>query len=754
MLNGYTRKTSIWLSCNIFTYTLMILNYFKTSKRAKISNKVWITKREIRSYFKEIIWVSQLVILKDSLSILRIRTNRLIDMSGFQFTFKYLKTVLHLTVRALSGRPIFIYNPKGLPYISIDSHGFPKFLPIEIRHFLKDCDLSLYSKEVGAILSLISIFRVFPTHVKPKLDSIIEPFSGTVKTFESSALKLAVLGFTSKHWINKKPNFNLKLIGGESAGPNGFKAAWSSGLDSLAFIHHPKTLYFLSLWFFKYNKVLLLWLWTLIAIGIGPYIILWILYPILRANPLIIGKLSVVYNVAGKARVIAITNWWIQCAFKPLHDDIFSLLKTIPQDGTFDQDKPLNNLIINVNPGEKMSSFDLTAATDRIPMEIQRDILNVVYSDGLGYTWYSLLKSINWNYKGDNIKYSIGQPMGAYSSWSMLALTHHVITQLSAINAKIYNFSDYAVLGDDFIINNDAVAEQYLTIMKLLGVEINLDKSVISDRFFEFAKRLKGPKINITPLGPGLILRFIRNKYYIGNVISEAIKLNWFRCQDDVLIPILERFPNKGRVLGLILWICSGAGGAFVSRPYSTDHLLTDRMVPIYFGRYISPDNINLIPGLISSIGLAFIRQIRRDLHAQSELLNKEIGSLINFRLSENFVSNSTPKMILESLLLGLSPGFFYYLKQIFLAHEELELKYALINSGFNSWDDINKMIASDASLNFMSIDWTSKKAVKDCGQKAEFLIKTMQKEWDFHDPRNRPKGKNAFKTRINIAIY
>jgi hypothetical protein len=59
------------------------------------------------------------------------------------------------------------------------------------------------------------------------------------------------------------------------------------------------------------------------------------------------------------------------------------------------------------------------------------------------------------------------------------------------------------------------------------------------------------------------------------------------------------------------LWICSGAGGAFAQRLNGTDHPLTDRMIPIYFGRYINPDNINILNGLISSIGLAFIKQIR-----------------------------------------------------------------------------------------------------------------------------------------------
>jgi hypothetical protein len=163
-------------------------------------------------------------ILKDELSILQVRIYQLVKKSGFQFTFKYLKAVLHLTIRFLSGRPIFVYAPKGSPYIKIDSNGLPKILPLKLRHFLKDCDLVKDSRVLGAILSLISIFRVFPTHVKPKLDTIVSSFSGSVKTFSHNKLKLACMDLLD-NIINRKPNFVCKIIGGESAGPNGFKAA-------------------------------------------------------------------------------------------------------------------------------------------------------------------------------------------------------------------------------------------------------------------------------------------------------------------------------------------------------------------------------------------------------------------------------------------------------------------------------------------------------------------------------------------------
>jgi len=56
---------------------------------------------------------------------------------------------------------------------------------------------------------------------------------------------------------------------------------------------------------------------------------------------------------------------------KPLHDLINRLLKTIDQDGTFDQTAPISRLT-----GKYRVSYDLSAATDRLPLDLQVQILS------------------------------------------------------------------------------------------------------------------------------------------------------------------------------------------------------------------------------------------------------------------------------------------------------------------------------------------------------------------------------------------
>lgn len=73
----------------------------------------------------------------------------------------------------------------------------------------------------------------------------------------------------------------------------------------------------------------------------------------------------------------------------------------------------------------------------------------------------------------------------------MLALTHHVIVRMAATRVGYPGFTNYALLGDDIVIANEAVANAYHEIMtQVLGVEINLSKSLVSTNSFEFAKRL------------------------------------------------------------------------------------------------------------------------------------------------------------------------------------------------------------------------------------------------------------------------
>jgi hypothetical protein len=217
-------------------------------------------------------------------------------------------------------------------------------------------------------------------------------------------------------------------------------------------------------------------------------------------NPFL-GKLSLKAESAGKVRVFAMVDPWTQWLLKPLHDTIFDyILAGIEQDGTRDQLAPVHTLLRS--KPESLFSLDLSAATDRLPLWLQVAILQHVTGEIYAQNWADLLVKRDYvlSLKDNNndkmvrypLRYEVGQPMGALSSWAMLALTHHFIVQFAAHRAgHVAWFSGYAILGDDIVIGDTAVAKEYLDIMRSLGVGIGLHKSLISisGSALEFAKK-------------------------------------------------------------------------------------------------------------------------------------------------------------------------------------------------------------------------------------------------------------------------
>lgn len=214
------------------------------------------------------------------------------------------------------------------------------------------------------------------------------------------------------------------------------------------------------------------------------------------------GRLALLPEPAGKVRVVALADIWSQWALKPLHDWLFDILREIPQDGTFDQLRPVKLLLKKVSPTQAIYSYDLSAATDCIPIAIQELLLAQIFGPAYAEAWANLLVGRPYaipkkvakglGLSSRFIRYGTGQPMGAYSSWGMLAFVHHAMVQFCAYRAGIKGWFDlYAVLGDDVVIAHDGVARKYRALCRLLRVKIGLEKSLVSTGLtLEFAKRL------------------------------------------------------------------------------------------------------------------------------------------------------------------------------------------------------------------------------------------------------------------------
>lgn len=339
-----------------------------------------------------------------------------------------------------------------------------------------------------------------------------------------------------------------------------------------------------------------------------------------------LGKLSI-KEEPGKLRIFAMVDSITQALLYPLHAFIFvQVLHKIPQDGTRNQHAPVKRLLKSMEERGLTHcwSFDLSSATDRLPLVVQELLLQAFTSPEFGKLWSWLIADRYFALPGifrrtygktfpQYVKYAVGQPMGAYSSWAMLALTHHCIVQFAAWRCGYSAwFSDYAVLGDDMVIGNHQVAREYLTIMDQLGVTINKSKSLSSKNLsMEFAKRFYYKGKDVTPfplvglstgwLGLGFVPEVITNVYnligktptlyqvgrYVGLGYKAAVKLGNSR---------LHRMSSRSRALLL--------GLTYPGAPFGVGSLF-EWFVQTAFGR-----RYELIKGGSENLWKAFLGRL------------------------------------------------------------------------------------------------------------------------------------------------
>lgn len=87
------------------------------------------------------------------------------------------------------------------------------------------------------------------------------------------------------------------------------------------------------------------------------------------------GRLGSKIEEGRKRRIFAIGNYLNQRLLKPVHDLLMDLLKWIPMDGTFWQEKPLDRLVGE----EDCYSYDLKSATDRWPLLILFEVMQYFF---------------------------------------------------------------------------------------------------------------------------------------------------------------------------------------------------------------------------------------------------------------------------------------------------------------------------------------------------------------------------------------
>lgn len=110
--------------------------------------------------------------------------------------------------------------------VRVDSRGLPAIIPLNLRKVIIDYSTGIKKDiiTIKAILTIISVFRVFSKKAVPDLENITGPFSGLSETFPN--LEPAVREVLGKRVLKLN---NPELFVSESSSPNGFKSTMRAG---------------------------------------------------------------------------------------------------------------------------------------------------------------------------------------------------------------------------------------------------------------------------------------------------------------------------------------------------------------------------------------------------------------------------------------------------------------------------------------------------------------------------------------------
>jgi hypothetical protein len=117
----------------------------------------------------------------------------------------------------------------------------------------------------------------------------------------------------------------------------------------------------------------------------------------------------------------------------------------------------------------------------------------------------------------------------------------------------------YTIIGDDIAIFDKTVASKYLMVMDSLGIEINHNKSVVSERqpfCGEIAKRLFIRGKEISPIPPDIIRAASKDWKVFPQLVSIMQDFGWLDCPKeqpnrsleqltDRICPLLDKLHSK-----------------------------------------------------------------------------------------------------------------------------------------------------------------------------------------------------------------
>lgn len=480
------------------------------------------------------------------------RLDSRIKNHGLPWAIKLAKEERLLFFQFLSGSPLRTSN---IPKVGLSKKGLPKHLNLESMDFNNPWDLRF----VTTLLSVTRFFRLPPV---PDLTAVTDPYKGPFSNVEqafpsSYEIKRALSSLISSNFSMKLSTDHRRFHTNNRSSPLGVPSLVSSVVEAYFIVReYPdllKNIEVLSGSSLS-DKIKLCGCSglpkTLISFLKLSFTFKDILTKKLKPVSSKIRRISVIPDKEGKSRIICLLDYWSQNSLKPIHDYFLKVLRSIPSDMTYDQaDLPLSTI------GDYVQSADLTSATDRFPVLFQELVLSHFVGPDKARAWRNILTYYPFEYQGSPYTYGVGQPLGAYSSWAVFAFCHHVIVRIAIMRRYTGSLGWnelYRILGDDIVIFDKDVSDEYFIILERLGVEVSKSKTFTSGIFFELAKRqfrkIDGKWVEVTAFPFGGLPEAIKTPPQFYQYMNNICHKGWeevrsLLCATSTIVQFVKLFP-------------------------------------------------------------------------------------------------------------------------------------------------------------------------------------------------------------------
>jgi len=475
-----------------------------------------------------------------------------VDTRGTVDTIAWIKGIRLFCTRYLAGQPLLEMDGFG----KIGKDGLPE---LAISDLFRDRD----PPRIRLGLTLLNVSRVLPGWKKPDLSTVVDPC--TVQIDPCIRIELAAV-VRQLRWKLPLPQWEGWHVT-TKAGPNAQALVGSIEDASLLTEDQIRDLALLG------GEELVQSIGTLRSLSPLTWLSKFGLQPKGRLS-----KLAKIRDKEAKMRIVGILDYATQSALYPLHKACMAFLKGLKPDCTYNQGS-FRATLSNQGP---YYSIDLSAATDRFPCTLQETVLAQLISPEYAAAWRRACTDrefvVPWEH--NSIRYAVGQPMGAYSSWAVFAISHHALVRLAARRAGLgVQFSRYALLGDDIVINHHDVAKEYRALLDAIGVSVSDAKTHVSDDTYEFAKRWihRGLEVSPAPLGSLFEAMRLRKDWTPSLPSGKGVKYisyyevaTWFREVEMRWMPRSATLVTRGLIASLLsLLLPGGYGGRLSEKAYN-----------------------------------------------------------------------------------------------------------------------------------------------------------------------------------------